>query len=85
MRICLIKNWQKNCRNQILENLREEKYIHFYRQYLGCWSYWYAINKQIWWRNLFLLCVIDAFSKYACVIPLKDKKGITITNAFQKS
>ena len=24
------------------------------------------------------------FSKYAWVIPLKDKKGITITNAFQK-
>ena len=33
---------------------------------------------------LFLLCVIDIFSKYAWVIPLKDKKGITITNAFQK-
>ena len=32
----------------------------------------------------FLLCVIDIFSKYAWVIPLKDKKGIIITNAFQK-
>ena len=32
----------------------------------------------------FLLCVIDISSKYAWVIPLKDKKGITITNAFQK-
>ena len=32
----------------------------------------------------FLLCVIDIFSKYALVILLKDKKGITITNAFQK-
>ena len=32
----------------------------------------------------FLLCVIDIYSKYASVIPLKDKKGITITNAFQK-
>ena len=32
----------------------------------------------------FLLCVIDIDSKYACVIPLKDKIGITITNAFQK-
>ena len=31
----------------------------------------------------FLLCVIDIFSKYAWVVPLKDKKGITITNAFQ--
>ena len=32
----------------------------------------------------FLLCVIDTFSKYAMVVPLKDRKGITITNAFQK-
>ena len=31
----------------------------------------------------FLLCVIDIYSKYAWVIPLKDKKAITITNAFQ--
>ena len=33
----------------------------------------------------FLLCVIDIFSKYAWIIPLKDKKGIAITNAFQKA
>ena len=32
----------------------------------------------------FLLCVIDIFSKYAWVIPLNNKKGITIANAFQK-
>ena len=32
----------------------------------------------------FLLRVMDIFTKYAWVIPLKDKKGITITNAFQK-
>ena len=32
----------------------------------------------------FLLSVIDIFSKYAWVIPLKDKRGITITNTFQK-
>ena len=37
-------------------------------------------NKGIW----LLLCVIDIFSKYAWVILLKDKKGIAITNAFQK-
>ena len=30
------------------------------------------------------LCLIDIFSKYAWVIPLKDKRGITITHAFQK-
>ena len=31
----------------------------------------------------FLLCVIDIFSKYASVVPLKDKKGISIVKAFQ--
>ena len=30
----------------------------------------------------FLLCVIDIYSKYAWVVPLKDKKVITITKAF---
>ena len=33
----------------------------------------------------FLLCVVDIYRKYAWVIPLKDKNGITITNAFQKN
>ena len=34
-------------------------------------------------RIRFLLCVIDIFSKYAWVVPLKDKKGITVVKAFQ--
>ena len=32
----------------------------------------------------YLLCVIDLYSKYAFVVPLKDKKGISILNAFNK-
>ena len=32
----------------------------------------------------FLLCVIDIFSKYAWVVPLNDKKGVSIVDAFQK-
>ena len=32
----------------------------------------------------FLLCVIDIYSKYGWIIPLKDKKGNTISNSFQK-
>ena len=31
----------------------------------------------------FLLCVIDIFSKYAWVVPLKDKKRISIVKVFQ--
>ena len=32
----------------------------------------------------YLLCAIDLYSTYAFVIPLKDKKGISIVNAFDK-
>ena len=32
----------------------------------------------------YLLCAIDLYSKYAFVIPLKDKKGSSIVNAFNK-
>ena len=32
----------------------------------------------------FSLCVIDIFSKYAWVVPFKDKKGVSIAVAFQK-
>ena len=37
-------------------------------------------NKKI----RFLLCVIDIFTKCAWIIPLKDERGITINNDFQK-
>ena len=32
----------------------------------------------------YLSCAIDLYSKYAFVVPLKDKKGISIANAFNK-
>ena len=31
-----------------------------------------------------LLCAIDLFSKYSRVVPLKEKRGFTIVNSFQK-
>ena len=31
-----------------------------------------------------LLCAIDIFSKQAWVVPLKDKKGVTIANVFEQ-
>ena len=31
-----------------------------------------------------LIFAIDIFNKYAWVVPLKDKKGVSIANAFQK-
>ena len=53
---------------------------------------------NIWWVDLahiqslneynrgirYLLCVIDLFSKYTWVIPLRNKKGTSIVNGFQK-
>ena len=33
----------------------------------------------------YLLCAIDLFSKYAFAVPLKDKKGVSTVNAFQKN
>ena len=34
--------------------------------------------------NRYLLCAIDLFDKYAFVVLLKDKKGSSVVNAFQK-
>ena len=34
--------------------------------------------------NKYLLCAINLFSKYACVVPLKDEKGASIVIVFQK-
>ena len=35
-------------------------------------------------KGFCFLCVINIYGKYAWLVPLKDKKSITITNAFQK-
>ena len=52
-----------------------------------------SYKNNIWGANLvskfnkgfrFLLCVIDIFRNYARVGPLKDRKGISIINTFQK-
>ena len=33
----------------------------------------------------FLLCFVDIFSTYAWFVPLKDKKGVSVVDAFQKT
>ena len=35
-------------------------------------------------ENKYLLYAIDLFSKCAWIVPMKDKKGVSIVNAFQK-
>ena len=68
---------------QILESLKKEEYIHHSETILADLADVQSISK-LNKRLRFLLFVIDIFSKNACVIPLKDKKGVTIVNAFQK-
>ena len=80
-----ISNQLKNYTNQLLVNLKKEKYIHHLKTIFGVDSL--AVMQLIckfYERIRFLLCVIDIYSKYAWVVPLKDKKVITIVNAFQK-
>ena len=61
------------------------------------WEVYPAFKDNIWAADLadmqlistfnkgfrFSLCVIDIYSKYAWVVPLKNKKGVSIVNAFQ--
>ena len=68
--------------NQLLENLIKEKCIHLLKTIFGDlvdMQLLSKFNKGI----RFLLCVIDLFSKYAFVVPLKDEKVVSIVNAFQ--
>ena len=48
---------------------------------LACMQLISKYNKEV----RFLLCVIDIFSKYAWVVPLKDKKGVSTVGAFQST
>ena len=73
----------KNCTKQSLENLKNGNYTYLLQTIyadLADTQLKSKFNKGI----RFLLCVIDIFSKYAWVISLKDKRGITITNTFPK-
>ena len=56
---------------------RREVYSEFgHKPYLGCRFSRFNNGYR------FLLCVIDIYSKYAWVVPLKDKRGVSIVNAF---
>ena len=71
--------------NQLLKNLIKERCILHLKTIL--WGVDLADVQLLSKFNKgfrFLLCFIDIFSKYAWVIPLKDKKGISIVNAFHK-
>ena len=51
---------------------------------MGCWFRCIQLISKYNKGIGYLLCVIDLFSKYAWVVPLKDNKGTNIVNTFQK-
>ena len=71
-RLNKIYNWLKNFTNQLLDNIWGDDLVDM--QLISKFTKGFR----------FLLCIIDIFSEYAWVVPLKDKKGISIVNAFQK-
>ena len=77
------KNLPRRTDSDLVENLRNVKYI--YRD--NIWGADLADMQLISKYNngvRFLLFVIYIYSKYALVVPLRDQKSLTITNAFQK-
>ena len=68
----------------MLENLKKRKVYSAFKNYI-----WAADLAEMQLISKFnkgfrlLLCVIDINSKYAWVVPLKDKNGVSIVNAFQ--
>ena len=79
------------------QQLAEELHRPIIKKFEKCKKYFFFKN-NIWGADLadiqliskfnkgvfFLLCVIDIYSKYAWFFPLKYRKGVTITKAFQK-
>ena len=74
-----------NFTKQLLENLKEERFHSSFKD--NIWGVDLSDMQLISTFDKgikYLLCVIYLFSKYAWVVPLKDKRGITIVNAFHK-
>ena len=80
-----MNKWLKNYTNQFLEIFKKRTVYSGFRD-----SIWGADLAEIQLISKFnkgfrfLLCVIDIFSKYTWVVSLKDKRGISLVNAFQK-
>ena len=70
--------------SQFLENLKKKVYSSFRDNIWGVdltdIQPFSKCNKKI----KYLLCATDLFSKYAWVVPIKDKKGTSIVNALKK-
>ena len=80
-----IINLQMKSIGRLLEYLRDEKFIHRLETIFGGVDLADIPSLSKYNRGIkYLLCAIDLLSKYAWVVPLKDKRGISIVNPFQK-
>ena len=78
-----MNNCLKNYPSQLLKNLKKRKvYSGFKDNIWGADLADMQLISKSYKGFRFLLCVIDIFSKYAWVVPLKDKKGASIVNSF---
>ena len=71
--------------NQLSKNLKIEKVYLFVRD--NIWGLDLADMESLSKYNKgikYLLCAIDLLSKYAMVVPLKDKKGLVLLMHFKK-
>ena len=69
--------------NQLLGNLKKRKVYYSFKD--NIWGVDLADMQLIskYCKGIrYLLCAIDLFSKCAFVVPLKNKKGTPIANAF---
>ena len=69
--------------NQLLGNFLKNVYSYFKDNIWGVDLADMQLISKYNKRIRYLLCAVDLFSKYAWVVPLKDKKGVSFVNAFQ--
>ena len=72
-------------RKPIIRKFQKRKVYSFFRD--NIWGADLADMKSLSKYNKgikYLLCAIDLFSKYAWVVPIKDKKGTSIVSVFKK-
>ena len=74
----------KELHKPIIRIWKNKKYTIFYSNMLGINLAGMQMICKFSKRIRFLSCVIDIYSKHAWVVPLKYKKGIAVTNAFQQ-
>ena len=85
--VATVPNYQlsNELHRQIIRNFKRRKVYSSFRD--NNWGVDLADMQSLSKYNKgikYLLCAIDLFSKYAWVVPIKDKKGTSIVNAFQK-